>query len=144
MRPFRAERMLRVAQEIATGSTCVRRAVGCVLTDRRGKILATGHNGVASGLPHCNEGHPCLGSDAASGTRLSECQAVHAEANALLQCADVQAIHTCYVTVSPCVDCTKLLMNTSCEKIVFLEPYAHETEAKNLWTVVRRRTWLHV
>lgn len=78
--------------------------------------------------------HPyaCPGANSPSGTNLDGCHAIHAEQNALLQCRDVYSIHTCYVTTAPCVTCCKLLLNTSCQHIVFLEEY-HGTAAKELW-----------
>lgn len=83
--------------------------------------------------------HACPGAHSASGTNLDACQAIHAEQNALLQCRDVYAIHTCYVTASPCITCVKLLLNTSCEKIVFVEEYPHKA-AQELW-VQAGREW---
>jgi len=50
----------------------------------------------------------------------------------MLQCRDVYSIHTAYVTASPCMTCIKLLLNTSCERIVFVEEYPH-VEARRLW-----------
>jgi deoxycytidylate deaminase len=43
------------------------------------------------------------------------------------------AIHTAYVTASPCMTCCKLLLNTSCQRIVYVEEYPHSA-AKDLWT----------
>lgn len=147
MRSSKDETWLNVAAEIAKQSTCLRRAVGCVLVNARGHVLATGYNGRAAGLPHCNEEglavhtvatgfphpHACAGAAARSGSDLDGCEAIHAEQNALLQCRDVYEIKTCYVTVSPCVTCVKLLMNTSCSRIVFSQPYAHDELAQKLW-----------
>lgn len=151
MRPSRDEWAMKLALVTAQRTTCCRRAVGCVLLNARGHVLATGYNGVAAGLPHCNEKtweaewtgfdmtsvedyhHACSGAKAPSGTNLDGCQAIHAEQNAMLQCKDVYSIHTCYVTASPCMTCIKLLLNTSCERIVFVEEYPHPA-AKELWT----------
>lgn len=150
MRPDRDETWLDVAAVVARRSTCLRRAVGCVLLDDLGQVLATGYNGRARGLPHCNEPgagsthvdragkfygypHACVGARAESGTRLDACEAIHAEQNALLQCRDVRAIRTCYVTASPCLTCVKLLMQTGCQRIVFAERYAHDEAAQRLW-----------
>jgi len=133
MRMTREEWALRIAEVVAMRATCVRRRVGCVLTDKHGRILATGYNGVATGLPHCTEGHPCKGANAKTGEDLDNCEAIHAEQNALLQCQDTQRIHTCYVTVSPCITCTKLLLNTSCRRIVFIEMYGGEPCPRELW-----------
>lgn len=115
----------------ATRATCPRRRVGCVLINERGHILSTGYNGVAAGSPHCTE-HNCPGACYPSGQGLDKCEALHAEQNALLQCRDVYTIDTAYVTASPCVTCVKLLMNTSCKKIVFYDEYP-QPDAKKLW-----------
>lgn len=147
-RPSRDEWAMMLARDTATRSTCLRRGVGAVLLNVRGHVLATGYNGVAAGQPHCNDHDPwhdvgfpnaCEAAHAKSGTQLDGCQAIHAEQNALLQCRDVYDISTCYVTVSPCVTCVKLLLNTSCQRIVFGEEYPHH-EAKLMWELAGR-TW---
>src|SRR5690606_23593910 len=146
-RPSKDRYFMDIAKVVATRATCARRSVGCVLVDVRGHILATGYNGKPRGFPHCHDDLPCAGAQAASGTALSACEAVHAEQNALLQCPDVNRIFAAYVTVSPCVTCTKLLLNTSCARIYFAEPYAHDAEAKRLWQACGPegavRQWVH-
>lgn len=149
MRPTRDEWGLQMARLAATRATCLRRQVGCVLVNARGHVLATGYNGVAAGLPHCNEENDnwdetglvplrprypnaCPGALSPSGTNLDGCEAIHAEQNALLQCRDCWDIQTCYTTASPCLTCVKLLLNTTCSRVVFSEPYPH-TEAEGLW-----------
>ena len=155
---------IELAKVTAQRATCLRRAVGCVLVNARGHVLATGYNGVASGLPHCNEEqggklvgafggslhmvpnhpHACAGAKSPSGTNLDCCQAIHAEQNALMQCKDVHDIHTCYTTTSPCVTCVKLLMNTSCQRIVFWDLYP-QPEAQRLWETKWKSnaSWVH-
>lgn len=165
MRPTPTEYFLRMAQLVATRSTCLRRHVGCMLVNQHKHVIATGYNGVAVGVSHCNlevKGtienaigagrlpyqsvvveypHACPGAVAASGTNLDGCHAIHAEQNALLQCKNVHEIVTAYVTASPCITCTKLLLNTSCQEIVFLEEYPHSA-ARELWEAQGRR-WVH-
>lgn len=140
-----------LAKLTSARSTCLRRAVGCVLLSARGHVLATGYNGVASGMPHCNErtgarvdppfdiksvvtiyGHACPGHAAPSGQNLDACQAIHAEQNALLQCRDVSLVHAAYITVSPCMTCAKLLLNTGCQHIFYWEAYVNQ-DARTLW-----------
>lgn len=140
---------LQLAEHIAQRSTCVRRAVGAVLVNTRGHILSTGYNGRHAGAPHCNETSPdgrqpwlCRGARSASGTDLDACEAIHAEQNALLQCADVYEIHTCYTTTSPCMTCVKLLLNTSCQRIVFYDAYP-QPYAEQLWRA-QSREWIHI
>src|SRR5688572_2973877 len=155
--------MMNVAYEMARRTTCLRRAVGCVLTNKHNHILSTGYNGVAKGEAHCNLGvlryderddlankwlwqypHACPGAVAKSGSQLDECYALHAEWNALLQCRDPQAIERAYVTTSPCVTCVKLFLNTSCKSIYFVEAYeAHHDKARELWTRGGRK-WIQM
>lgn len=159
---------LALARVTARRSTCCRRSVGCVLVDDLGHVLATGYNGVAAGQAHCNESrlvpdhvgmtttgalelatrldypYACPGVGSPSGMNLDGCRAIHAEQNALLQCRDVQAIRTCYVTASPCLTCVKLLLNTGCRRIVFGEVYPHP-EAEALWRgLSTTREWLRL
>lgn len=80
----------------------------------------------------------CIGATAASGERHDDCHAIHAEANALLQCRNVYDIEALYVTTEPCVACTKLLLNTSCKTVVYFEPHALGSKAQALWTAAGR------
>lgn len=123
-RPDTDEYFLRMAALVATRATCARRSVGCVLVDLHRHVLATGYNGVLSGQVHCID-RPCAGVGLPSGTGLNLCRAIHAEANALSQCHNIFAIHTAYVTASPCVQCMTQLLHTSVQNIVFRERYPH-------------------
>ena len=158
---------LGMAKVTAKRGTCLRRQVGCVLVDHDHYILSTGHNGVPSGLPHCNFTgpvgelrklrvvgeeqltnhtfpHACPAAFAESGTMLDGCHAVHAEQNALLRCPDIRWIFAAYCTASPCITCVKLLLNTGCQQVWFLDAYPHE-EAQTLWEQSRGSgTWIHV
>lgn len=140
---------LLLAQAWALRGTCARRKVGCVLFDAQGHELGSGYNGPASGEAHCTD-QACPGATLAPGTGLETCEAIHAEQNALLRCRDVTRIRVAYVTHSPCLHCVKLLMNTSCTRIVFATPYAHDAAAKALWERkpesggVGGRSWEHV
>lgn len=129
-RPDADEYFLSIAAKAAERSTCARRAVGCVLVDCYGDVLATGYNGVASGLPHCID-TPCPGAREKSGEGLHLCEAIHAEQNALVQCRSIREIHTVYTTSSPCIHCMRLLLGTSVKRIVFSEEYPH-AESKRL------------
>jgi dCMP deaminase len=130
--------MMGMALMAASRATCVRRSVGCILTNKRHHIVATGYNGVPRGFAHCGT-LMCPGSTAPSGTQLEGCMATHAEQNALLQCTDVESIETCYCTTAPCITCTKLLLNTGCQNIVFLHDYPGDI-AKGMW-IDAGKTW---
>lgn len=141
---------LRIAYELAMQGTCVRRKVGCVFVDIRGHISATGWNGAARGQPHCLDS-PCKGAFSPSGVDLHLCEAIHAEANAFGQCAALHEVHTVYSTASPCMDCTKLLLQTSAKRLVFLTGYAH-ADSQERWTRTslrhalagNTREWMHI
>ena len=158
MRPSKDDYFMGLAKLAAQRTTCIRRGVGCVLVNERGHILSIGYNGVAAGLPHCNElkpgldawqqtealpeyfPHACAGHNLPPGQ--DSCGAVHAEVNAVLQCRDPWAIAAAYVTLSPCVPCLKLLLNTSCKEIVFLAEHAgpNGSMSQDLW-LRAGRTW---
>jgi|13_taG_2_1085334.scaffolds.fasta_scaffold02126_15 dCMP deaminase len=116
---------LKLAKIVATRATCPRREVGCVIINEAGHIKATGYNGVPSGYPHCTD-HPCGGHKSGTGNNLESCMATHAEANALLQCDDVMDVDIIYLTVSPCINCAKLIGNTSCKMVIYSEEYINK------------------
>ena len=137
MRPNKDQYFISLAALVATRTTCAKQAVGCVLVNARGHVLATGYNGVVAGQAHCNDGHPCPGAGLPAGSGQGLCQAVHAEQNALLQCRDIWDIDTVYCTLEPCLTCTKLLLNTGARRIVFQHTGAKLDGAQGLWSAVR-------
>ena len=110
-------------------STCSRRQVGCVLVDQHNHIVATGYNGVPRNFPHCINDVPCPGAKAESGKDLDKCLAVHAEANAILQCGNLNQPLTLYTTTYPCIHCAKLIANTGIQEVIFIDSYQSENES---------------
>jgi len=135
MRPDIHETFMLVAQVLARRSTCSKLSVGCVLVDSRGRILSTGYNGVPWHCVHCID-VPCAGATAPVGSDL--CEAVHAEQNAMLQCRDIDAIKSCYVTHAPCMRCTKQLLNTPCTDLYYSDASRLEPAADRLWRLSGR------
>lgn len=127
---------------VSLRGSCCRRKVGVVLVDKDHNTLSTGYNGKAAGLVNCLD-KPCSAASMTSGTGLEDCEAIHAEVNALIRCRDVRDIHTAYVTCSPCVNCVDILLGTGCKRIVFTETYAHNSESKRRW-LESGREWLHI
>ncbi len=113
---------MHMANLVSLRSTCLSRKVGCVLVNERNHVLSTGYNGSPSGLPNCID-FGCQAPGRVSGSDHDECVAVHAEENALIQCKDVFNIYTCYTTTFPCSRCLRMLMNTSCTRIIYLSEY---------------------
>lgn len=127
---------MRVAKEIATMSTCPRRAVGCVILSDLGHVLATGFNGVPSGMTSCFD-DDCGASLSPTRDSLDKCIAVHAEMNALMQLRSPREASVIVTTSSPCKHCMKMLLNTSIKELIFEERY--DSDALVLWLQQGRR-----
>lgn len=133
-RPTIEDTMLDIAIVLSRRATCRKLAVGCVLTDKYNRIIGTGYNGNPRELPHCID-VDCGGGKSLPGSGL--CQAVHAETNALLSCADTESIVAAYVTHAPCLRCIKMLLNTSCQRIIYLNSSTADPSALLLWEQAR-------
>lgn len=108
-------------------STCTRLEVGATLVKDR-RIIAGGYNGAVSGDNHCID-HGCYVVD-------GHCiRTIHAEMNALLQCAKL-GISTkdaeIYVTHFPCIHCTKAILQAGIKKIYYLHDYHNDAYAMEL------------
>ncbi len=125
-RPGWDEYFMKIAQVAALRSNCIKRKVGAaIVRDRR--IISTGYNGTPRGTRNCYEGGcPRCNSLADSGTRLDECLCSHAEENAITQAAyhgvSVRG-GTLYTTFSPCLMCTKMIINAGIREVVFNAEY---------------------
>jgi len=125
-RPSWDEYFMAIADHVADRATCVRRSVGAVLVKDK-RILATGYNGVPTGLAHCDE-VGCIREQRGipSGTQHELCRGIHAEQNVVIQAARHGiAIDgaTAYCTHQPCALCAKILINAGVVAIVYREPY---------------------
>ncbi len=116
------------SQLLALRSTCTRLMVGATIV-RDKRIIAGGYNGSVSGDVHCiDEG--CYVID-------GHCvRTVHAEANALLQCAKF-GVPTdgadVYVTHFPCLQCTKQLIQSGIKNLFYAEDYKNHPYAIQLF-----------
>ena len=125
-RPGWDEYFMQIATLVATRSTCLRRQVGALLVKDK-NILATGYNGAPSGITHC-EVTGCLRDQlkVPSGERHELCRGLHAEQNAIIQAARHGANitgSTLYCTDSPCIICSKMLINAGVVSVVFSRGY---------------------
>lgn len=128
-RPDVDEYFLKVAAVVAERSTCRRHHVGAVAVKDK-HILATGYNGAPAGLKDCLE-LGCLRDELGipSGERHEICRAIHAEQNVIIQAA----LHgvslegcTIYATHTPCVLCTKMLVNAKIKRYISFGKYNDE------------------
>jgi dCMP deaminase len=105
---------INVAKQISTLSHCVRSKVGAVLV-KEGNIIAFGYNGTPSGMDNCCE-----------RDNVTLPHVIHAEVNAVLKAARTGAAvdgSTLYLTLSPCLDCSKLILQAGIKRVVYLETY---------------------
>jgi len=128
-RPNLDEYFMEIAKVVSKRSTCLRRKVGAIIVKDK-RILATGYNGAPSGLPHCDE-IGCLREklNIKSGERIELCRGVHAEMNAIIQCAKFGIScegATMYTTHFPCITCAKIIINAGIKEIVYAEDYPDE------------------
>ena len=128
-RPSWDQYFMDITRLVATRSSCLRRQVGAVLVKER-NILATGYNGVPSGITHCQSAG-CLRErlNVPSGERHELCRGLHAEQNAIIQAAkhgtNINGA-TLYCTTMPCIICTKMIINAGITTVVYGEGYADE------------------
>lgn len=128
-RPSWDQYFMDITRLVATRSTCLRRQVGAILVKER-NILATGYNGVPSGISHCDD-TGCLRERLCvpSGERHELCRGLHAEQNAIIQAArhgtNIDGA-TLYCTTMPCIICTKMIINAGIRAIVYGEGYADD------------------
>lgn len=126
-RPSWHEYFMDITRLVARRSTCLRRQVGAVMVKDR-NILATGYNGTPSGIKHCDV-TGCLREQlqVPSGERHELCRGLHAEQNAIIQAArhgvNISG-SILYCTDSPCIICTKMLINAGIRQVIFLKGYA--------------------
>jgi dCMP deaminase len=126
-RPTWDEYFIAMANLAATRSSCPRRQVGAVLV-RDNRLIATGYNGAVRGAPHCTD-VGCLMVD-------GHCvRAVHAELNAILQCAVTGAVSlgcTLISTAFPCVACAKAAVQAGIVRVIYLADYPDPNSAEVL------------
>ena len=115
------EYFIKIAALVSERSNCLRHHVGAIIVKDK-RILTTGYNGAPSNTKDCLE-LGCLRNqlNIPSGERHEICRAIHGEQNAIIQAAkngeNVQG-GTIYCTHSPCIICTKMLINAGIKRFV--------------------------
>jgi len=118
-----------ITRLVARRSTCIRRQVGAIVVKDK-RILATGYNGVPTGLAHC-EDTGCIReqNNIPSGQRHELCRGLHAEQNTIIQAAyhgiSISGA-TLYCTTLPCSICLKMLINAGITAIIYEQGYPDE------------------
>lgn len=108
-------RYLRMAAIWAENSYCQRRKVGAIIV-KHDMIISDGFNGTPSGFENVCEDE--------SG--LTKPYVLHAEANAITKVARSNNSSdgaTLYITASPCMECSKLIIQAGIRRVVYHELY---------------------
>ena len=106
---------MRMARTWSENSYCVRRKVGALLVKNQ-MIISDGYNGTPSGFENKCEDE----------NNVSYPDVLHAEANAITKVARSNNSAdgaTLYVTASPCLECSKLIIQSGIRRVVYGERY---------------------
>ncbi len=106
---------LKMAEQWANLSHCNRKKVGAIIVKDQ-MIISDGYNGTPAGFDNCCEND--LGE--------THWYVLHAEANAILKVA--KSTNNCkgatlYLTLSPCKDCSKLILQAGIKRVVYARGY---------------------
>jgi len=116
---------LKMASEWSTNSCCNRKKVGALIVKDQ-MIISDGYNGTPSGF-----NNECEDMDGNTNWYV-----LHAEANAITKLAKNASGNaegaTLYVTLSPCTECSKLIIQTGIKRIFYKEEYRDITGLKIL------------
>ena len=106
---------LEMAEVWAQNSYCKRRKVGALLVKDR-TIISDGYNGTPSGFENVCEDE----------NGVTKPYVLHAEANAITKVAksgNSSQGATLYVTASPCLECSKLIIQSGIRRVVYSDEY---------------------
>jgi len=112
------QRYLKMADIWAQNSYCKRRQVGALIVKDK-MIISDGYNGTPSGFENVCEDE----------NNKTKPYVLHAEANAITKVAksgNSSDGATLYVTSSPCLECSKLIIQAGIKRVVFTESYRLE------------------
>ena len=115
---------LKMAQIWGENSYCERRKVGALLVKNK-MIISDGYNGTPSGFENV-----CEDEDG-----LTKKYVLHAEANAITKVAksnNSSEGSTLYVTASPCIECSKLIIQSGIKRVVYSDKYRDDSGLKLL------------
>ena len=118
---------LDIAETVLERATCLRRVYGAIIV-KNDEIISTGYNGAPRGRKNCVDMGFCTreAMQVPRGERYELCRSVHAEANAITKVAksgNSSLGATLYVTASPCIECSKLIIQAGIKRVVYKDEY---------------------
>lgn len=145
---------MNMAIAMAQLSHAERKKVGCILVNSNDQVVAQGYNGMPSGFDnqcetdYCDKYNKpidklehsciesCMNEDHMTCSRCphyrtkTKEEVLHAESNAIAKCArSTNSSEGCtlYVTMSPCVNCAKTIIQSGIAAVYYLEQYKDST-----------------
>ena len=114
------QKYLEIAEKISELSHAKKKKVGCILV-KNGVIISDGYNGTPTGYE--NECEDCDGN--------TKWYTLHSEANAITKLVKIGGISsensTLYTTLSPCKECSKLILQSGISSVIYKERYRDTT-----------------
>lgn len=153
---------MKMALAMSELSYAIRSKVGCIIVSEDGQIISQGFNGTPSGMDNCCEEKILEGYDSCSNDntcprhlrKVCDCcseygipryklitkkEVLHAESNAISKCAKWSTASTMnatiYITLSPCVECSKLIIQSGIKRVVYYDEYRNTEGIKLLKAV---------
>ena len=143
---------MKMAIAIGELSYAYRNKVGCIIVSKNGQVISQGFNGTPTGYDNCCEDphcsckyvHGCCYTEKPIETQMSvefcikkgqpcnyltlttKPEVLHAESNAISKCAKwISSTDgaTLYVTLSPCFECSKMIIQAGIKRVCYLEEY---------------------
>jgi dCMP deaminase len=117
---------LRMAYEWASLSRAKRMQVGCLVVKDR-MIISDGFNGTPTGFDNtCETENTVMNIMIGKDKTITKPEVLHAESNAITKLAKSTQTSegaTMYLTLSPCLDCAKLIIQAGIKRVVYSEQY---------------------
>jgi dCMP deaminase len=138
IRPTWDEYFLSLLEPLGKRGTCDRGRSGAVIVSQGNTILATGYVGAPPGQPHCDEvGHMMKTVIDDNGNQSQHCvRTLHAEENAMLQCAKdgikIQGA-TIYCKMVPCYNCAMRIVRVGIKRVVAQKRYHADNMSLDLF-----------
>lgn len=144
---------INMCKDLANLSYAKRAQVGCLIVSDDGQIISNGYNGTPSGFDNCCEDKHCTckwhhgcqyTTKSVADMQMDFCvtaadgypcdklklttkyEVLHAESNAIAKCAKWGGRtegSTLYVTLSPCFECAKLIIQAGIKRVVYKDEY---------------------
>lgn len=140
------KKYLKIAKEISKSSYAIRKKVGAIIV-KNNMIISDGYNGMPSGFENecenvCECEHSCTNlfdkncETCTERILKTKKEVLHAESNAIMKIVKNGGLglndSIMYITLSPCIECAKLIIQSGIKEVYYIEKYRDESGIKLL------------